>query len=135
MVVDFAIGDVLTNKDLTEIFHCGNMWGMRRSKATGTLVIISDHTKMYDDKWYGDELHYTGMGKIGDQVLKGNQNKTLAESRTNGVEVHLFEVFKSKEYTYQGVVELAGEPYQEQQVGEDDRMRKVWMFPLKRKHA
>ena len=27
MVVDFAIGDVLTNKDLTEIFHCGNMGG------------------------------------------------------------------------------------------------------------
>ena len=112
MVVDFAIGDVLTNKDLTEIFHCGNMGGMRRSKATGTLVIISDHTKMYDDKWYGDELHYTGMGKIGDQVLKGNQNKTLAESRTNGVEVHLFEVFKSKDSSLQLLSRLLIAPSQ-----------------------
>lgn len=34
------------------------MGGMRRSKTTGTLVILSDHTKgLYDDKWYGDEFH------------------------------------------------------------------------------
>ena len=40
------------------------MGGMRRSKTTGTLVIISDHTKgLYDDKWYGHELHCIGMGK------------------------------------------------------------------------
>lgn len=62
-ISDLKIGDIVTNKDICEAFHCGNMGGMRRSKATGTLVIISDHTKMYDDKWYGDELHYTGMGK------------------------------------------------------------------------
>lgn len=107
---------------------------MRRSKATGTLVLISDHTKMYDDKWFGDELHYTGMGKNGDQVLVGNQNKTLAESKTNGVEVHLFEVVEPTKYIYQGVVELSGKPYQEQQNGDDGQLRKVWMFPLKRKN-
>ncbi len=133
MVVDFAIGEVVSNRDIIDTFHCANMGGMRRSKATGTLVIVSDHTKMYHDKWYGGELHYTGMGKNGDQVLKGNQNKTLAESRTNGVEVHLFEVFKATQYTYQGVVELAGKPYQEEQPGDDGRPRKVWMFPLKKK--
>lgn len=33
MVVDFAIGDVLTNKDLTEIFHCGNMGGNASLKS------------------------------------------------------------------------------------------------------
>ena len=55
-------------------------------------IIISDHTKsLYDDKWYGDTLHYTGMGKTGDQTLT-SQNRTLAESDHNGVEVHLFEV-------------------------------------------
>lgn len=25
----------------------------------------------------GDELHYTGMGNVGDQILTGNQNGTL----------------------------------------------------------
>ena len=111
----FAIGDIVTNEELYHAFHCGNMGGMRRFKTTGTLVIISDHTKMYADKWYGDELHYTGMGKNGDQIIDGNQNKTLAESDHNGVEVHLFEVFNSTMYTYQGVVKLSNKPYQEVQ--------------------
>lgn len=125
-------GDIITHKDLCDIFKVGNMGGMRRSNKTGTLVIISDHTKgLYDDKWYGDELHYTGMGKIGDQVLVGNQNKTLAESDTNGVEVHLFEVLDSAEYTYRGVVHLSGAPYQETQKDDNGNNRKVWMFPLR----
>ena len=125
-------GMELTNKELSEIFHCGNMGGMRRSKATGTLVIISDHTKMYDDKWEGEILHYTGMGKSRDQSLEFAQNKTLNESQTNGVAVHLFEVFRKAQYTYQGKVELAGTPYQAEQEGEDHVLRKVWMFPLRR---
>lgn len=83
---------------------------MRRSKATNSLVIISDHTKgLYEDKWFGDVLHYTGMGKNGgDQDLNFMQNKTLAESDRNGVEVHLFEVLVPTEYIYRGLVSLAG---------------------------
>ena len=105
---------------------------MRRSKATNSLVIISDHTKgLYEDKWFGDVLHYTGMGKNGDQDLNFMQNKTLAESDRNGVEVHLFEVLVPTEYIYRGLVSLAGKPYQEIQKGEDGVPRKVWMFPLK----
>lgn len=58
------------------------MGGMRRSTTTGTLVIISDHTKgLYDDKWYGDELHYTGMGKNGDQIITGNQKDDSGNMR------------------------------------------------------
>ena len=120
----------MTNAEITKTFKAGNMGGMRRSKATGTLIIISDHTKgLYDDKWSGDELHYTGMGKNGNQVLEGNQNRTLAESKTNGVEVHLFEVLESAKYIYQGVVTLCWVPYQEDQKDEGS-LRKVWMFPL-----
>ena len=51
------------------------------------------------------------MGQTGDQNLDYAQNKTLYESGDNGVEVHLFEVYKSGEYIYQGIVNLAGEPY------------------------
>jgi len=126
------IGDVITHERLIEIFKCGNMGGMRRSKKTNTLVIISDHTKgLYEDKWIGDVLHYTGMGKNGDQSLTFAQNRTLAESNKNGVDVHLFEVFKEKEYVYMGRVKLVDEPYQEVQKGEDDVPRKVWIFPVK----
>lgn len=129
----FEVGAVVSNAVMTEAFKVGNMGGMRRSKTTGTLVLISDNTKgLYSDKWNDGVLHYTGMGKIGDQALDKTQNKTLAESKNNGVEVHLFEVNEPGEYTYSGVVELAGQPYQETQPDDNGNPRKVWMFPLKK---
>lgn len=126
------IGDHLTNNELCQLFKCGNMGGMRRSKKTGTLVIISDHTKnFYHDEWKDGILHYTGMGKNGDQVLEGNQNGTLYHSDTNGVNVHLFEVLEKSVYTYKGIVKLAAQPYQAAQETFDGEMRSVWIFPVK----
>ena len=108
------------------------MGGMRRSKKTGTLVIMSDHTKnFYHDEWKDGVLHYTGMGKNGDQVLVGNQNGTLYHSDTNGVNVHLFEVLEKSVYTYKGIVKLAAQPYQAAQETFDGEMRRVWIFPVK----
>jgi len=128
----FAVGTVMTHAEMRKTFSLGNTGGMRRSKRTGTLVLISDHTKgLYEDKWFGDVLHYTGMGKKGNQRIDRTQNRTLAESKTNGIVVHLFEVMKPTKYIYQGVVKLCGEPYQEEQKDEDGNMRKVWMFPVK----
>lgn len=105
--------------------------GMRRSLETNTLVLVSDHTKLYEDRWEDNIFHYTGMGKKGDQSLSFHQNKTLAESDTNGVDVYLFEVLRPNEYIFMGQVFLAGEPYQEEQFDEDKKLRKVWVFPLK----
>ena len=128
---EFSIGSTVTHQELCAAFQCGNMGGMRRSHATNTLVIISDYTKsLYDDKWFGNELHYTGMGKTGDQTLS-KQNRTLAESASNGVEVHLFEVFVATQYMYHGVVKLSGDPYQETQPDVNGELRKVWMFPVR----
>lgn len=126
-----SIGTVVTNEQMRTLFKCGNMGGMRRSKQTGTLVIISDETKgLYRDVWKNGVLHYTGMGKVGDQVLEGNQNGTLFYSNSNGVEVHLFEVMKKAVYTYKGVVELVDEPYKSRQPDDNGNMRDVWMFPV-----
>ena len=50
----------------------------------------------------------------------------------NGVEIHLFEVDNPGEYKYLGVVELAGQPYQEIQPDQNGAPRKVWMFPLRK---
>ncbi|CEQ29970.1 HNH endonuclease [[Clostridium] sordellii] len=125
-------GDILINDDLMERFKCSGQGGMRKSNKTNTLVLISDETKgLYEDKWYGDEFHYTGMGKKGDQSLDFMQNKTLAQSNVNGVEVHLFEVFEKKKYTYVGQVKLNGEPYQAIQKDEDGLDRNVWIFKLR----
>ena len=71
------------------------------------------------------------MGSEGDQSLDFMQNKTLAESKLNGVHVFIFEVFKPKEYTYIGAVELADEPYQSKQTDQNKELRHVWIFPLK----
>lgn len=124
-------GDVISNETLRREFSVGNMGGMRKSNKRKLLVIVSDNTKgLYVDRWEGNVLHYTGMGKNGDQVLRGNQNQTLNGSESNGIAVHLFEVFEPGKYIYAGEVELVGKPYQEEQEGEDKRLRQVWMFPL-----
>lgn len=126
------LGQAITNDELRTIFICGNMGGMRRSKTTNSLVIISDHTKgLYEDKWFGDTLHYTGMGKKGDQDINASQNRTLNESNTNGVDVFLFEVFEANKYIYRGQVKLSETPYQEKQKDEDGILRNVWVFPVK----
>lgn len=126
------LGQEIRNEELVKIFKCGNMGGMRRSRITGTLVIISDDTKgLYNDVWKNGILYYVGMGKIGDQVLTGNQNGTLYYSNTNGVEVHLFEVLQKTIYTYRGIVTLSDNPYTENQIDEEGKMRKVWVFPMK----
>lgn len=128
----FKVGQTVSNQELYTEFQCANMQGMRRSKAKNALVIICDHTKsLYDDKWYGNVLHYTGQGKKGDQSLEFMQNRTLAESDKNGVSLFLFEVMDQSGYTYRGPVKLDSKPYQETQDDEDGEPRKVWMFPLR----
>lgn len=127
-----AIGQTVTNDQLKEIFKCGNMGGMRRSHTTNTLVIVSDYTKgLYQDKWIGGVLHYTGMGKIGDQDINWAQNATLAEMDRNGVDVHLFEVIDQGEYIYCGRIELVDRPYTDRQPDENGDDRRVWMFPVR----
>lgn len=127
-----SIGQILKNSDIVDTFKCGNMGGMRRSKTTNTLVIVSDYTKgIYHDKWIGGVLHYTGMGKNGDQDINWAQNATLAGCGNNGVDVHLFEVMDAGEYIYCGRIELVSKPYTETQPGEDGAPRKVWMFPIR----
>lgn len=126
------IGQVLKNADLVDRFKCGNMGGMRRSKTTNTLVLVTDYTKgIYHDKWIGGVLHYTGMGKNGDQDINWAQNATLASCGYNGVDVHLFEVMDAGEYVYCGRIELVDKPYTDTQPGEDGVPRKVWMFPIR----
>ena len=124
-------GQILLNNELCEIFECSPQGGMRRSHETNSLILVSNHVKsIYDDKWKGDILHYTGMGSKGDQSLSFMQNRTLSESGSSNVEIHLFEVFEEKECFYQGQVKLKSKPYQERQTDENGDSRSVWMFPL-----
>jgi 5-methylcytosine-specific restriction protein A len=124
-------GDTISNPELTDVFKCSPQGGMRRSRRTNTLVIVSDHTRgIYEDRWIDDILHYTGMGLEGDQKIDATQNKTLAELQSNGVEVYLFEVFEAGNYIFRGQIELADVPYEEEQSDINGNLRKVWIFPL-----
>lgn len=131
-VNDLIVNKDYTNKEVTEAFKCSPQGGMRRSHRTNTLVLISNHTgnTLYGDKWVGDLLHYTGMGQQGDQSLSFMQNKTLAQSARNNIEVHLFEVYEDKVYTYAGKVKLNSAPYKDTEVDANNRTRSVYRFPL-----
>ena len=129
---DLTIGMEINNDTLCEIFGCSSQGGMRRSKRTNTLVLVSNRVvSTYSDDWDGDTLLYTGMGQKGDQSLTFAQNKTLAESNSNGVTVHLFEVHQRKVYTYCGVVKLVKEPYPSVQEDATGEKRKVYIFPVR----
>lgn len=127
-------GDTIDNDTLRAIFQCSSQGGMRRSHKTNSLVLISDHTKStYEDKWLGKIFHYTGMGLTGEQSLTFHQNKTLVESKENGVDLYLFEVFDEGHYVYIGEVELADRPYLSRQPDIEKNPRDVYIFPLRLK--
>ena len=127
-------GDEIDNDTLRAIFQVSPQGGMRRSLKTNSLVLISDHTKaIYEDKWVNNFFHYTGMGLTGEQSLSFQQNKTLVESKTNGVNLYLFEVFEEGKYVYMGEVELSDKPYLSRQPDIEKNPRDVYIFPLKLK--
>ncbi|WP_297218301.1 hypothetical protein [uncultured Desulfovibrio sp.] len=129
---ELHIGTKISGDTLADIFKCSKQGGMRRSLTTNTLVLISSRIKsLYKDEWQGDILHYTGMGQKGNQDIS-RQNKTLAESNSNGVTIHLFEMFTQGVYTYAGIMKLAGEPYRSIQKDVSGADRQVYIFPLKR---
>jgi 5-methylcytosine-specific restriction protein A len=129
-ISDLCPGRKLENAELTSLFKVGISGGMRWSTQTKNLVLIADHTKnLYDDRWVGKTLYYTGMGKTGDQVRTG-QNKRLADQPKTGVAVHLFEVFTKNEYIYDGLVRLSGSIQEEMQPDELGVPRMVLIFPL-----
>jgi 5-methylcytosine-specific restriction protein A len=130
------VGKSYSNQELQDIFQCGNTGGMRYSKKTNTLVIISnDFEGFYKNRWDGDILYYVGMGKKGDQDIDLSQNKRLKNCKDSGTTLYLFEVLKKGSYTYLGIPELVSEPYQEKQIDIEGHERNVWIFPLRVKES
>ncbi len=114
--------EVITHSQLADLFHVKTLKQSRFIKEFNTLVLISDYTKGdHLDKWIGDTLHLTGNHKI-----TGSTYSKLADSRTNKVTIHLFQVMNPGEYTYSGPAKLAGDPYTEM----DPDNHLVWVFPI-----
>lgn len=74
-----AIGSVISNKQLSAMFKVGNMGGMRRSKATGSLVLICDNTKRVNPGYFKIP-HRTQFGNAFLEFMKEN-GKLLNEEK------------------------------------------------------
>lgn len=127
---DLKVGDVFSNAELTQKFGVSNAGGMRRSLKNNLLILIHKKDSIYQDRWQDGTLFYTGMGLKGDQDLNFGQNKTLAQSNTNGVQVLLFNNPRPNFYEYEGKVMLASESFYEKQSDENNKERQVVVFPL-----
>ena len=113
--------EILTPSQLADLFQVKSLKKSRFIKESNALVLISDYTKGdRPNKWIGDILHLTGNHKI-----TGSTYSKLADSRNNGITIHLFQVMNPNEYTYSGLVKLAGDPYTEN--GPEGL---VWVFPI-----
>ncbi len=133
-IEDLEIGETYSNNEIAHVFGCSDRAGMRKSNKTNSLVLIAKHNNpLYDDQWTEDGiLNYTGMGTVGNQKISFSQNKTLKNSKENGIKVYLFESYKSDEYIYYGEVELCGDIYTDQEFDKKGNLRNVLKFPLKR---
>lgn len=124
-------GQTLTNDEIRQLFKCSGVGSMRRAHQTNTLVLVSGESAgPYRDRWEGAEFHFTGRGLKGDQDLDEVQNRTLAQSNTNGVAVFHFDNPQGDRYVFTGRMRLCREPYTERQPDEEGVDRQVWVFPL-----
>lgn len=130
LVDELKIGTIFSNSELMESFGVSNSGGMRRSLKNNLLILIHKKDSVYQDRWQDDKLLYTGMGLKGDQDINFSQNKTLTQSKTNGITVLLFNNPRPNVYEYEGRVGLAGEPFYEKQRDENNKERQVVIFPL-----
>ena len=136
-----AVGQILTEKEIHEIFECQITFGIRISNKNNCFVIVSGSSKRkeYDDKWQGDILLYNGTNintdSSGNQSLqkgKGNNNKQLYDvyynSSNNKPQIFLFIKLAPNQALFKGEVTLL-EPYMQER--HDNPSQMVWVFPLK----
>jgi len=134
-ISDYVVKQGYSRDEIINSFKVSGQSGMMRSHKTNTLVLIANHEKaIYTDDWHGGIMHYTGMGRVGDQNLYSAQNRTLLESNENGITVHLFEIFNNKlsnKYIYSGIIKLIGNPFKARQKDLNGDDRDVWLFPIR----
>lgn len=123
-----------TLNDLKDVFEDGSFQfggGMIYNSKTNVLVLISKHTKdrLYGDKIEDGKIHYTGMGKYGDQTVN-LKNKRLVNAKRDNTQVYMFLSYKPNEYSYYGRVSLDDPYYYDFEIDADKNNRRVLKFPL-----
>lgn len=133
---NLRVGFGYTNNTISDIFHINSfIRGIRM--YNNTAVLFATGTSVYKDGygWEKDSdeemiFKYTGEGLSGDQQNKKG-NFFLSNSRSNASRIYLFVKRKPNDYIFNGQVEVkrietAQEP------GEDQKIRKVFKFILRR---
>ena len=124
------IGDVVSQKQLSELFVHNINSGMKYSSKTQTIVLVNELSDtVYHNRWEDGFFYYTGSGKKGNQSLT-SRNKRLSTSVIDGNSVYLINGIKGKYYIFMGQFKLSRNPFQEEQYDEDKNLRTVWVFPL-----
>jgi hypothetical protein len=133
---DIQPGIELSSRELNDIFKGQQQGGMRYSRTTNSLVLVTDHKKfseasIYGDEWIDGVLHYRGTGQRGDQDIDFAGNGRLVQAARADTGVHLVERSGKGRYRYLGIVNLAGDPYRRNEVDVEGKIRLVWVFPLR----
>lgn len=139
-----TVGQVITEKQVHEIFQCQTTFGIRMSAKNNLFVIMSGSAKkkQYDDIWDGNVLHYCGTDINSDsdsnQTLKkgrGNNNKQLADvwekPLSTRPQLFLFVKKKENQCIFKGEVIPVLKPYMAPRP--DDPSKMVYRFPLQLK--
>ena len=130
---ELVVGNNYSNEEIVRIFKVSNLGAMRRSHSRNALVLFiydCGLKRRYNDYWKDDILYFSGHDSAVGKRFRGN-DKTLAESDSNGITVYLFEKVQRVGFQYRGIVKLAKEPVLRMERDQDGRMYDVWKFPLK----
>ncbi|MGL5000876.1 MAG: hypothetical protein ACRC6J_04055 [Cetobacterium sp.] len=131
---DLKINDIYTSDEIVETFKVNKQGSMRMSLTNNCLVLTCNHIeKIYNDRWEGNTLYYTGMGLKENSQIFEKANKKLKDSNELGIDIYLFEVFIAGKYIFSGKVFLSDTPTIEKQYNELEKCdRDVAIFPLKK---
>lgn len=103
-------GEVISNRELMNIFHCACEGGIRYSSKTKTIVIVVNNTREgRPNIWKEDILEFAGRPAREPGSLTG-ANRRLEQFLASANPVFLFIVDRSGEYRYEGPVISAGKP-------------------------
>lgn len=92
---DLEPGDVTTRSELHKRYGGATQGGIEPSNSTPNIFVFSDlksgasHGYKYD-RWEGDVFHYTGQGKVGDQLYQG-RNLSLMRHKETDRKVRVFQ--------------------------------------------
>lgn len=132
-IENVKIGDVLKNKEISEIFNVSTTGGVRYSIKNNHLVLIQlIRDNPYSDTidWKENTISYVGTGQKGDQNFYKGGNKRIYNSLKDKTDIYFFISNEQNKYYYFGKADLV-KTYNRTSPDVDDLLRNTVIFDLK----